>query len=258
MSRKVLLLNFALAGLLIWLGVRVNGYWREGNERRDGAMKRQPHPQEVKAPAAVPAVEPPPATQYLEVATKMLFSKDRNPVEIIPPPPPKPEAPPPPPPPDPPPPPMPVYYGQMNFADPVLFLGVDAKQKSYHKGDKVGEFELTEFDQESLTLTWHEKTFRKMFAEIKAKETPRQAQVAAAPAAAPSSTGSNVTRIGSGLSGNADKPKSTAPQFGEKQGNLYMCASGDTSPDGTVLDGYRLKRMDNLFSSTCQWEPMGK
>jgi hypothetical protein len=256
MSRKVLLLNFALAGLLIWLGVRLSEDWQKASAKRTEVMSRKPQPQEVKAPAAVPAVEAPPATQYLEVATKMLFSKDRNPVEIIPPPPPKPDPPPPPPPPEPTPPPMPIYYGQMNFADPVLFLSVDGKQRSYHKGDKVGEFDLTEFDEESLTLTWKTKTFHKMFAEIKAKEPPKVAQVAAAPAA---STGGGVTKIGSSPStANAEKPKSTAPQFGEKQGTYYMCAAGDTSPDGTVLDGYRLKRMDNLFGSTCQWEPTGR
>jgi hypothetical protein len=64
--------------------------------------------------------------------------------------------------------------------------------------------------------------------------------------------------IGGSNSATTEKPKSTGPQFGEKQGNLYMCASGDSSTDGTVLDGYRLKRMDNLFGSTCQWEPMSR
>lgn len=254
MSRKVLLLNVVLAGLLIWLGVRINACWQEAKARKDAAMSRKAQPPEVKTPAAVPPVEAPPATNYIEVAQKMLFSKDRNPIEILPPPPPPPVVVAPPPPPDPPPPPMPTYFGQMNFGDPLLMLGVDGKQKSYHKGDQVGEFELTEFDGESLILTWHEKTFHKTFKELKAPE-PTTVAARPAPAAAASAPTGGVTRIG-GSSGSADKAKSTGPQFGPKQGNLYLCASGDSSPDGTVLEGYRLKRMDNLFSSTCQWEPM--
>jgi hypothetical protein len=102
-----------------------------------------------------------------------------------------------------------------------------------------------------------EKSYRKSFADLKVKEAPRQ--VAAAPAAPPPAAAGGFTNISGGASKGAEKQqKSTGPQFGDKQGNLYMCASGDSSPDGTVLEGYRLKRMDNLFGSTCQWEPMSR
>ncbi|MEI9815281.1 MAG: hypothetical protein WDO18_22705 [Acidobacteriota bacterium] len=250
MNRKVVFLNVVLGILLIWIGVRLRAHWQEASERKNVAMSRPAHPSSVAAPPAAPGVEAPSAVQYLDVAQKMLFSKDRNPIEILPPPPPPKVEPPPPP--KPPVPPMPHYYGQMDFGEPVLLMSPDGKiQKSYHKGDKVGDFEIVEFDDKTVTLTWNGDTFLKEFREL-TKEPERVAQVAAA---APAPAGGR-TIIGAGPAPSAGQQKSIGPTLGEPQGNLRNCVAGDNSPDGTILDGFRLKKMDNLFGSTCQWEPL--
>ena len=111
-----------------------------------------------------PVVQPKPATpaEYLDVAQKMLFSKDRNPNVVIEAPPAKP---------DPPLPPLPSYYGQMAFGTPVVFLStLKEGQKSYHAGDKVGPFELVSFDHEKIDFKWNDKTVERKLADLVPKD----------------------------------------------------------------------------------------
>src|SRR3974390_1711647 len=100
-------------------------------------------PELTRAPNPPAVGPPPPATpvrsfvpaEYIEVAQRTLFSKDRNPNVVV--------TPPPPPPPPAPMPALPTYTGQMALGEPVIFLsfpGVD--KKSYHPGDEIGPFTL--------------------------------------------------------------------------------------------------------------------
>ena len=102
---------------------------------------------------------------YLEVAQKTLFSKDRNPnviIEVAPPPPPKPEEPPPP---------RPDYYGQMGLGEPVAFLSAEkGGQKGFRAGEEVGPFKLVAFNRETITFEWKGKTLEYPLEELKPKE----------------------------------------------------------------------------------------
>jgi hypothetical protein len=181
---------------------------------------------------------------YLDVAQKTLFSKDRNPnviIETVPPPPPKPEEPPPP---------RPEYYGQMGLGEPVAFLSSEKGQKGFRVGDKVGAFKLVAFNRETITFEWKGKTLQYPLAELKPKEPVNVAGAQAAPAAAAKAAAS------SGVIGNSAAQDTKNPVFGAQTGETRVCVPTDTSPSGTVKDGYRKSIIPGMFGPMCQWEPI--
>jgi len=220
----------------------LRAHWRETRARELATLSKAarkievlPPPSPVPPEAAVPA-------NYLEVAQKTLFSKDRNPnviVEVVPPPAPKPEEPTPP---------RPFYFGQMGFGQPVALLSVDkGGQKGFHVGDEVGPFKLVAFNRETITFEWNGKTLEYPLAELKPKES--QAQQAAAVGAAPSKPQSLGPVI-------ATVTDDKGPVLGTQNGEIRSCVSGDKSPAGTVKDGFRKSVVNGPFGPMCQWEPI--
>ncbi|MEO5923488.1 MAG: hypothetical protein ABIR70_06650 [Bryobacteraceae bacterium] len=246
MNRKIVVLNVLLLALLVWLGMQLRASWLEAKAREAAVLARGAKPGQQVAPPAVPGVDPAVPAEYIDVAQRMLFSKDRDPNILIDPP-----APPPPPPPEKPVPPLPSYYGQMSIGEPVIILSTDRNpQKSYHVGDKVGEFTVAAFDRDSVTLEWNDKTLVHTVKELTPKEAERPVQVAAAPAAAPAA---NVARSISKMGDNT--PKSD-PAMGPLNGRFATCLPEDTSPDGTIRNGYRKKLVPGMMGVTCMWEPI--
>jgi hypothetical protein len=189
------------------------------------------------------------AAEYLEVAQKMLFSKDRNPNVILPPPPA--------PPPEPPMPPLPAYHGQMAIGDPVVFLSVGANgaQKSYKTGEKVGDFEVVSFDRDKITLAWNGKTVERKLQELAPKETAPLAQQPQ-PAPAPQSAAAPSGVVALGGSQNADSSASKKnPLLGnDSGGGIRSCVANDKTPAGTVVDGYKKVISQGMFGDICRWE----
>ncbi|HEY2844057.1 MAG TPA: hypothetical protein VGJ09_10415 [Bryobacteraceae bacterium] len=244
MNRKILALNLGLLALLGTLGWMLRAHWRETRAQELSTLakaarqtKLLPPPAPVPPEAAVPA-------NYLDVAQKTLFSKDRNPnviVEVAPAPPPKPEEPTPP---------RPFYFGQMGFGEPVALLSVEkGGQKGFHAGDDVGPFKLVAFNRETITFEWNGKTLEYPLAELKPKEPQQAAQQAAAPAAAPS----KPANLGPVISTVTDDK---GPVLGTVNGEIRSCVSGDRSPAGTVKDGFKKSVVNGPFGPMCQWEPI--
>jgi hypothetical protein len=235
MNRKILALNLGLLVLLGTLAWMLRVHWREARARELATLSR-PARGKAQLPPPLPA-PPQPAVpaDYLDVAQKTLFSKDRNPnviIETAPAPPPKPEEPPPP---------RPAYYGQMELGEPVAFLGVEkAGQKGFHVGDKVGPFKLVAFNGETITFEWKDKTLEYPLAELKPKDSviPQPAPAAAARPASP-------------VIGITDDK---TPVLGIQNGETRACVAGDNSPSGTVKDGFRKKVVSGPFGPSCQWE----
>jgi hypothetical protein len=241
MNRKLILLNLVLMALAVWLGWTLRQRWLEGQARERAIF--------INAARKMALLSPPPlvppktvmAAEYLDVAQKMLFTKDRNPNVVIEPEKPKPE---------PPMPPLPAYYGQMTLGDPVVFLATGpAAQKSYHPGDKVGPFELVTFDREKITLAWNGKTVERKLQELVPKEPIAVVQAASA-AAAPSSA-PQVKSIG----GPSESAAAKGP-FGVDMGggNLFGCKADDTAPNGTVVNGFKKVIVRGLMGLSCHWE----
>lgn len=241
MNRKIVALNLGLLALLGTLGWMLRAHWREARAEHRAVIAKTPGAKAVLPPPSPAPPSPAVPANYLEVAQRTLFSKDRNPnviIEVVPPPPPKPEEPVPP---------RPLYFGQMGIGDPVAFLGIDkGGQKGFHVGDKVGPFKLVAFNHETVTFEWNEKRLEYPLAELKSKEPVGPVQAAAPPSAPGAQNISSSKVVG----------QDNGPVLGVQVGETRSCLIADTSPAGTVKDGYKKSIVPGMFGPMCQWEPI--
>ncbi|MGQ9634862.1 MAG: hypothetical protein ACUVXB_11530 [Bryobacteraceae bacterium] len=249
MKRKIIVLNVvlaALAGAAAWqLHVR-----QKEIRAQESKLLRQPPP--APAPVPVPELNPPPPARpadYGEVAQKTLFTPDRNPDVVIEAPPPKPV------------PPFPVAYGLMNLGDaPTVILSEKpgAPNRGYRAGDKVGEFVLASIHNDELVFEWDGKQFRKTLQDLKPDaNTPQPAPTAAsavAPPPVPETAPAPVTTTVGSVSASSSQSESGP---GRDTGDGYRaCVPGDTTPAGTVRDGFRKVIYQTPFVAVCRWEPV--
>jgi hypothetical protein len=232
-------LNLALLGLAIFAGVQLRGRWKAAKARAAAELNRKAPP--APAPPYIAHPIPPPAVPaaYIDIAQKMLFDRSRNSEIPV-------EAPPPPPPP-PPVPPMPVFHGAMNLGDgPIAILSVNATapQQEVHPGDMIGPFKLLAISRDDLTFEWNGQAIRKSLDEI--------SDHGAAPAqnAASGRTESITPGPAPAVPKQALGPGEQT-QFGYKQ-----CRPDDSSPEGTVQDGFRKVAVKTPFGTSCIWEPV--
>jgi len=249
MNRKLILLNLVLLAIAGWLGWLLHARWLEA-EAQERAIFQQAA--RAKALLPPPPLQPPRvvlSAEYIDVAQKTLFAKDRNPNVVIETPPPKPE---------PPMPALPFYFGQMTFGDPIVLMSVtsNGEQKSYHTGDKIGPFQLVTFDREKITLEWNGKTVERKLAELAPKEpTPAQQQAAGVRGSTPPPA-PTVKALAS-----SPVVDDKQPQIGIDVGGgsgLRACIKGDNSPNGTELNGYRKVVNQGLMGEACFWEKVNK
>jgi hypothetical protein len=246
MNRKIVVLNLALLALATTLVWQLRARWLSVREHKQSVLSQTPRPQTAPAPLPPPPPKAASPAEYIEVAQKTLFARDRNPNVIVEPPPPPPAPPPPKPMPA-----LPSYYGQMALGKPIVVLSLKGdEQKSYHEGDDVGPFKLISFDRESITFEWEGQTVERKLTELKPKEAP-PAQPAAAAAAAPASSAPVIKPIGEPSSSS----DTTDPKVGaDMAGGFRGCVPNDSSPAGTVVNGYRKVISRSLMGSTCYWE----
>ncbi len=263
MNRRIWMLSFALLALAGALGWMIRQYWLDARKRETAVLRRRVPEKKLLEPPAVPAPKPVAPGDYLDIAQRMLFSKDRNPTVVIEPPPAKPE---------PPMPALPHYHGQMAIGDPIALLSVSNNvQKPYHVGDDVGDFKLVAFDRDTITLAWRDKTVQRKLAELTPKEAPPPTPPPAAPpapnAAAPqapnastAAAGPGVTSLGGTATAGSTADQSSGAKVGptlgpEIAGGVRACVPGDDSPAGTTLSGYKKNIIQSMFGAVCRWEP---
>ncbi len=262
MNRRLIWLNLVLAAaaaLLIWQ-LRLRRQQAAADEK--SVLEKRARVQAVLAPpppAPVPAVAP---SQYVDTVQNMLFSKDRNPNVIV-----DLKPPPPPPPPPPPMPALPYYYGQIHFGGPAVIelrsaSGKDA-QKGYEAGQKIGDFTVVAFDQETVTFDWNGDEVVRKLSDLKPKDPqPGQQAVsqlsqqqAAQQQVASSSSASGVITIGK-----SDSSPAPPVNLGQEIGGGYFgCKPGDTTPAGTVVNGYKVNRTKGFMGAeSCTWEKVNQ
>jgi len=270
----------ALAGALIWT-LRTN--WLASKARERAVLQRKVAAKTVLAPPALPTMKAVAPAEYIDVAGKMLFSKDRNPTVVVEPPKPAPE---------PVMPALPNYHGQMTIGEPVILLSTSATaaQRGYHAGDQVGDFKLVSFDEARAEFEWKGKNVERKLEELRPKETTTQAgaqsgrtavarasapaaapiesvasldhpspvaAAAPAPAAATPAPGKNVTSLAS--PGNSANSASASDTSGDSTfGPLSPtgdrpCLPSDTSPVGTVHSGFMKVQSMGIFGASCSW-----
>jgi len=275
----------ALAGALVWT-LRTN--WLAAKARERAVLQRKVAARAVLPPPALPAVKAVAPAEYIDVAGKMLFSKDRNPTVVVEPPKPAPE---------PVMPALPNYHGQMTIGEPVILLSVSANaaQRSYHAGDQIGDFKLVSFDENHVAFEWKGKNVERKPEQLRPKETVAQAgaqsgaqsaasssasttaatpvrpvasldhPAPAAPAASLNSASASTTpppaKGVTSLSNTASGDKSASP--GDTSGDSTFgpllpsgdraCLPSDNSPPGTVHSGFMKVQSMGIFGASCSW-----
>jgi len=123
-------------------------------------------------------------------------------------------------------------------------------QKSYVAGDKVGDFVLAAIEPSGLVFEWEGKQIRKRFDELKDQTEAPPAQQQAAGGAAPAAAApQNVSTVATVTT--VQEKKGPGAEAGE---NLRYCQPGDTTPAGTIVDGYRKVVKRTPFGESCLWE----
>jgi hypothetical protein len=193
-------------------------------------------------PTLSPIPPPQPATSanYVDVAQKMLFARDRNPNVIVEPPAPAAKKVMPA---------LPFAYGVMDFgAGPTVIMAekAGAAHHQYHPGETVGAFKILDVNSQQILLEWEGERMIKNLSELVdktggaaaaevAQKTAEAPKAAAAPAA--------VAPV---------DPKPGASMGAEQK----ACLAGDKSPAGTVVDGFKKVVSASPFGSRCYWEPV--
>ena len=238
MRRRLWLVDLTLLGFVILTAVELN-HRREQSLSREQALLRQMVPV-VNPPILAPmvAVSPSMPAEYIEIAQRFLFSRDRNATVIL--------DPPPPPPPPKPMPSLPTTSGVIDFGTgPTVLMSEKpgGEYKGYRVGEKIGEFTLVAANSQEIVLEWEGKQVRKRVAELIDKRAGEQVQqTAQAPAAAPQSP-TSLTAIG--------KAQGPGVELGPTS---RACLPNDAAAPGTVQDGYRKVVSKTPFGESCRWE----
>jgi hypothetical protein len=237
LRRRLWLIDLTLLALVVLAGVTLRDKWQNEQHREEALLRKMaPSPLPVDLPP-LPAVSPASAANYLELAQQLVFSRDRNPNVILDPP-----APPPPPKPMPP---LPVAYGVLDLGSgPTVILSERAggESKGYRVGEKIGEFKLVALTNRDLTFDWDGKQVKRTIEELldrsgRTEEPPPPQQTAATPG------GSAVSNLGAKAGPGVELGPTTR-----------ACVPNDTTPAGTVQDGFKKVVTATPFGQSCRWE----
>jgi hypothetical protein len=239
LKRKLWLINFVLLGLLGWSGWELRQRHFEARQRELRMFGRPM--QSAAKPLATPATVPQPvtATNYLEVAEKLLFSRDRNSTVVI-------EIAPPQPMPD-----LPRAHGLMAFGgDPTIVLSEKAggRQRGYRAGETIGPFKLLALKDGNVIFEWEGQQIERRVEDILVRSAPAIEPEPAPAASAPPPAASATTVLSS-------ETAKAAPgvELGKQE---RACNPGDASPPGAFVDGMRKVVSQTPFGDSCRWVPV--
>jgi hypothetical protein len=245
---KLVALNLLLVLALGGIGwqARVRLHEARVKRRTNLGLKVTPLPPPPLTPAPKP--DSAPATKYAEVATKDLFSKDRNPNVVVDPP--KVEAPKPMPP-------LPVVYGVLGLPSgtkAIMSEKPGVSGRSVHAGDTIGDFRIAALDPQNVVFDWDGKQISRKIEELIDRSSPagpgaaQSGAVQQAVSASPQQNSGQPVPAGPGK----EMPAATPGQQAQR-----ACVPGDNSPAGTVVGGYRKNSVPTPFGPAfCNWTPV--
>ena len=238
MKAKLIALNLLLAagvGAVVWQA-RIRVQEAELVRRAHLGTSAKPVPPPPIAPAPKP--EQPSAIRYEDVAKKNLFSADRNDDIVVEAPkivPPKPM------------PPLPLAYGVMTLASgSTASMAVKAGEppRMVHIGDSVGEFRIAALDAQNVTFDWDGKQIQRRIEDL----MDRSGQPMASNASAPQGGAA-----GAGPAAPPPQPAGPAKPGVVLTETTRACVPGDTTPAGTVADGFKKVATQSIFGVICRW-----
>jgi hypothetical protein len=247
---KLVALNAALAvglALVAWQGAEV---WKDAQAQRKATVNVPVR--HITPPPMTPAKKPDTvqSAAYADVASKNLFSKDRNPTVIVDPPkvePPKVM------------PGLPVVYGVLGLPSGVKAIMAEhpgTQSKPVQAGDTIGEFKVVALDLRKIKLEWDGRELERNLDELVDRTAaatgtasgnalanrggPAQSNGPAVPAAAEPGKPADSSALGA-ESGTPDAP-------------TRNCVMSDKSAIGTVVDGYKKTGVASPFGTMgCKW-----
>jgi hypothetical protein len=239
LKKKLILLDVTLLAVLVLLGSQLRQKYLQAQNREKAMLSQSLPAAAVPGLPALTRAASLDATAYQDTVAKNLFSRDRNPTPI-----PDPPAPPPPPPPQPQ---FPLVRGVMlwNGLPPTIVMSTQkggADQRSYHPGEKIGEWKIVSIDNKYVVLEWSGKQFQKRIDELMDR-TPIMVAEAAPPPNQPAAPAKNLAESKNG-------------QGADLGAGIKACAAGDKSPPGTVVDGRKKIVSPTPFGEVCRWEPV--
>jgi hypothetical protein len=240
---KLILLNLFLAAAVAGIAWQARVRWELAKAERQTNLGVRIVA--VKTPPVVPVPKPdaPPAVKYADVAGKNLFAADRNPTVIIDQP--KVEAPKPMPP-------LPVVYGTMGLPSgtkAIMAQKPGEPSKAVRTGDTIGEFKILSLNPEKVTFEWNDKQIEKRIEDLidRSNTQPVTARGPAAPPPPP-------VPANSGRGPVDNSGGNTNPSLGVTlTETMRACRPGETSPAGTVVDGFKKQVTYSPFGATCRW-----
>jgi hypothetical protein len=240
-TRKLILLDVALAALFCFLVFEMRREWVEAHARAQAFLATVVPPVPATPVAPLLKVAPLAAVTYAEVALLNLFSKDRNPQVIIDVEPPKVK----------PIPAFPVARGVLLWegTPPVVVLSLRSggPQKGYHVGDVIGDWKIASVDNQYVGFEWDGKQFKKRIDEL----MDHSAATAPAPAsAAASASNAAPTAKAQSLSDSSKSEHWVDVGADDMRG----CKPGDDTAAGAVVDGFKKVVSSTPFGSACRWE----
>jgi hypothetical protein len=238
-NSKLIAVNIGLAAALALIAWQGRVRWVEAQaERRANLNQPIPH---IMVPHPLPDAKPDgvQAAKYADVATKNLFSKDRNPTVIVEPV--KVEAPKPMPP-------LPVVYGVLTLPSGTKAIMAEksgASSKTVHAGDAIGDFKILAMDANKVTFEWDGKPVERNIDDLVDHSGATAAAAGGAPAAPPPASAAPAAPPTAAALG-ADNGSAEAP--------TKACKPGEQSPIGTVVEGYRKTGVMTPFGlMNCSW-----
>jgi len=239
-----MLLNLALLLAVAASTWRLRQDWLAARVREQALSHREVAPQPLPPVIFSKPAEPVLAAAYADIAQKMLFSKDRNPVVVV-----EVKAAPPKPMP-----PLPLLYGVMDLPDgatAVMSEKTGARHRGVRPGEKVGEFTLLAVSRDDITLEWDGKQMVKKIDELldRAGPPPQPAAEGATPRTAPPAGHPSAQQ-------NSQPPPGKPEPGKEMNDHMRACQQGDDSPAGTTNSGFVKKVTQTPFGNQCYWVPM--
>lgn len=243
MKRKLALLNVvlvALAALIVW---RIWSVHQEMSTRESAVLPGVAETRDVAPPPSAAPPEEIAAIDYIGVAEQYLFSPDRNSnVEI--------EAAP-----ELPLPTLPIAHGILDIGSgPTAILSMPGEegQRAYRIGESVGGFVLAGISADELTLQWEGGVVRRSLNDLTPQDEQNVSTAAVRRAPPPPKPAAQEKPKSTVLSNNTN----SGPSDIDMGGGMLACRPGDTSPSGTVFNGYRKLVTQTPFGAACRWLPI--
>src|SRR6185437_16091015 len=219
-NSKLIAINVGLAAALVLIAWQGRVRWQEAQAQRRASLNLPI--KHIIPPRPLPEAKPEgvQAAKYADVATKNLFSKDRNPTVIVEPP--KVEQPKPMPA-------LPIVYGVLTLPSGTKAIMAEKKEaasRTVTQGDAVGEFKILALDANKVTFEWNGKPVERNIDDLVDHSGATVATGAGPAPAAPAPAAPAAPPTAAALG--ADNGTAEAP--------TKACKPGEQSPVGTVVD----------------------